>query len=148
MRWSKLKQRIEAGFARELSGRVQFCTTRYRNAHDGMGRSWITVDGEEIANMQHLAGEAACESSDSFEDGVFTAYDLPIAMRQFLNMSIDDALASSNPLIRAIAVIDRRLGKRRVQLLDASAENSPVDVLIDLRQAAIKSNICTGETNP
>ena len=88
--------------------------------------------------MQHLAGEAANEAPERFEKGVFTAYDLPTSMREFLNMNIDDAMDSSNPLIRAIAVIDRRLGKRRVQLLDASTETFPVDVLIRLRQESAK----------
>ena len=49
-------------------------------------------------------------------------------------MNIDDALVSENPLVRAMAVIDRRLGKRRVQLLDATSEISPVNTLIRLRQ--------------
>ncbi|MDA7859055.1 hypothetical protein N9B05_04470 [Mariniblastus sp.] len=136
MRWSKLKQLIESGFAPEIAGRVQFHTTRYRNAHDAMGRSWITLDDVEIANMQHLSGAAANEHPDRIENGIFTAYDLPNSMRQYLNMNIDEALSSDNPLIRAMAVIDRRLGKRRVQLLDAATETFPVNTLIHLRQNA------------
>ena len=134
MRWSKLKQQIELRLAPELAGRIKFHTTRYRNAHDGMGRSWITLDDAEIISMQHLGGEGANENPDRFENGVFTAYDLPISMQQFLSMNIDDALVSENPLVRAMAVIDRRLGKRRVQLLDATSEISPVNTLIRLRQ--------------
>jgi len=140
MRWSKLKQRIESGFAAALAQRVQFHTTRYRNAHDGMGRSWITIDEAEIINMQHLTGEAAYENPKRFEKGVFTAYDLPTSMREFLNMNIEDAIDSDNPLIRAMAVIDRRLGKRRVQSLNASAETFPVDVLIRLRQESARND--------
>jgi hypothetical protein len=134
MRWSKLKQRIESGFAPEIAERVEVHTTRYRRAHDGAGRSWITVDGAEIINMDMLSGElfpfetrAAC--------GRYAAYDLPNSMRAFLNMNIGDALQSQNPLIRALAVIDRRIGKRRIQLLDPSTETSPVAEFIRLRQS-------------
>ena len=48
-------------------------------------------------------------------------------------MSIDDALCSENPLIRAIAVVDRRTGKRRIQLLDPLEEIFPVNSMIRLR---------------
>ena len=133
MKWSKLKQTIESGLATDVAERICFHTTRYRNAHDAVGRSWITVDGVEIANMQHLNGPAASENPDRLENGVFTAYDLPLAMRQFLNMSIDEALCSENPLIRAIAVVDRRTGKRRIQLLDPLEEIFPVNSMIRLR---------------
>lgn len=134
MRWSKLKQQIESGLATELADRIQFHTTRYRKAHDGMGRSWITLDDVEISNMQHLSGPASNEHPDRHENGVFTAYDLPNAMLQFLNINIDDALSSTNPLIRALAVIDRRTGKRRIQLLDPSSEVFPVNTFMHLRQ--------------
>ena len=79
MRWSKLKQQIELRLAPEFAGRIKFHTSRYRNAHDGMGRSWITLDDVEVISMQHLGGEDANENPDRFEDGVFTAYDLPIS---------------------------------------------------------------------
>ena len=134
MKWSKLKQKIESKLAAGVAGRIQFHTTRYRNAHDQMGRSWIAVDGIEIANMHHLSGQAAFENTDRQQHGVFTAYDLPDAMMEFLNMKIDAALTSENPLIRALAIVDRRTGKRRIQLMDAENESFPVNIFIRLRQ--------------
>ena len=134
MQWSKLKQQIESGLAVDVADRIQFHTTRYRKSHDGMGRSWITLDDVEILNMQHLSGPSSSEHPGQHESGVFTAYDLPNAMRQFLNINIDDALLSTNPLIRALAVIDRRTGKRRIQLMDPSSEVFPVNTFIRLRQ--------------
>jgi len=119
--------------AADLHKRIRFHTTRYRNAHDGMGRSWITVDDVEIMNMQHLSGSAASEDSERHASGVFTAYDLPMAMREFLNMGIDVALSSENPLIRALAVVDRRTGNRRLKLLNPEEEVFPVDALLRLR---------------
>ena len=39
-------------------------------------------------------------------------------MESYLLLSIDDILASENVLIRAIGMLDRRLGKRRLRGLD------------------------------
>jgi hypothetical protein len=45
---------------------------------------------------------------------VFTGCDLPLAMREYLTLSIDAALASPKPLIRALAVPDRGAGRCRL----------------------------------
>ena len=64
MRWSKLRQRVEAMFAEGVRGRVELRTTRYEKAHDRFGRSWITVDGREVANMCN-----ALRCGDTIADG-------------------------------------------------------------------------------
>ena len=97
MRWSKLKQTVEAMFAESVSGRVQLWTTRYAKAHDRFGRSWISIDGREVAIMANYlrCGESVADgNADRFAEGVFAGYDLPLAMREFLGMSIDSAIAS------------------------------------------------------
>ena len=40
-------------FADSVKGRVEFRSTGYRHAHDGEGRYWITMDGEEIAGLNY-----------------------------------------------------------------------------------------------
>lgn len=47
MRWNKLKRQLEDFICPCLKGRVEFCVTNYRKAHDQMGRAYITVDGKE-----------------------------------------------------------------------------------------------------
>ncbi|MEM6467235.1 MAG: hypothetical protein AAF679_12140 [Pseudomonadota bacterium] len=54
MRWSKLKQRIEEGFAEKVKGRVEVWSTRYRKAHDEEGEAWITIDGGRVNSMGSL----------------------------------------------------------------------------------------------
>jgi hypothetical protein len=138
MRWSKLKQQVEAMFADSVRGRVELRTTRYGKAHDRFGRSWITVDGQEVANMSNYL---ACGASiadgnpDRFEAGVFAGYDLPLAMREYLALSIDAAIASPNPLIRALAVLDRRAGERRLARIDPGKETPLVKELLAVRRA-------------
>src|SRR5579862_3191216 len=92
MRWSKLKQRVEAMFADGVRGRVELHTTRYAKAHDRFGRSWMTVDGREVVNMSNYlaCGNAVADGHPArFALGVFAGYDLPLAMRAYLGLSID-----------------------------------------------------------
>jgi hypothetical protein len=55
MRWSKLKQQVENRIAESLCGRVELHTAHYRHARDSDGRSWLTIDGKELASMAHVA---------------------------------------------------------------------------------------------
>ena len=142
MRWSKLKQQVESMFADGVRGRVELRTTRYEKAHDRYGRSWITVDGHEIVNMSNYlpCGDSAVDGHPGrFEAGVFAGYDLPAAMREYLSLSIDRALDSPNPLVRALAVLDRRAGRRRLARVDAVKEVPVVRELLALRRAQEKA---------
>jgi hypothetical protein len=136
MRWSKLKQTVESMFADEVRGRVELWTTRYSKAHDRFGRSWITVDGHEIVNMCNylkLHGVAVDGRRERFVAGIFAGYDLACAMREFLSLSIDASLTSKNPLIRALAVLDRRAGKKRLQAIRLQETTKIVTTLLSLR---------------
>lgn len=55
MQWSKLKQRIENGFADCAKGRVEVWTTRYRRSHDEEGEGWITIDKNRVHSMATLS---------------------------------------------------------------------------------------------
>ena len=137
MRWSKLKQQVERMFADGVRGRVELRTTRYEKAHDRLGRSWITVDGREVANMSNYlacGGSIADGNPGRFDAGVFAGYDLPLAMREYLTLSIDAAIASPNPLVRALAVLDRRTGERCLARIDAANEVSIVKELLAVRR--------------
>jgi hypothetical protein len=48
-------------------------------------------------------------------------------------MSIDDGMASENTVIRALAVLDKRLGRRRLAMLDPSLETPLVATLLRFR---------------
>ncbi len=61
--------------------------------------------------------------------GVFGMWQLDEALFGYLNMSIDDAIESDNPIIRAFAILDRRFGKRRLKDFDSSSENPLVRTL-------------------
>jgi len=49
--------------------------------------------------------------------GQYDDYEAIVDLEAYLSLPIDDALASPSPLVRALAVIDRRVGKRRLRSL-------------------------------
>lgn len=165
MRWSKLKQRIEAGFAPSLQGRAAVHVTRYRGADEG--EAWITFDKARVhasGTLEYLRarrdGAAALRArrgdADSWQDGGIDAYnaserdadaaleragkmelrDFNAAMFDYLNMSIDDILTSDRTIIRAIGMLDARLGKRRLRAMDMTREAPLVARMHALRQTA------------
>lgn len=150
MRWSRLKRNVESFFADSVKGRVGLHSTRYRTMHDHDGRAWITLDGEEMVNMVHvwkwlslvdqratsLAGESVrwyhddphvrATEAQLEEESIFTQSHLGGAMHEYQSLSIADILASDNPIIRAIGMLDRRVGIRRLRKIDVLREHALV----------------------
>jgi len=130
--WSKLKARVKDRICPELSGRVDFYVTSYRRSHSDADTVWITVDGERIFEAKYYAylramGEAlSCGlTHDAIPSAlrdreIFSPQEFGKALRSYLDLSIHDALASTNPLIKAFAIIDRRVGKRTLRKLEIS----------------------------
>jgi hypothetical protein len=141
MRWSKLKQLVEQRFADSLNGRVEVHSTRY---YSGEGRGWITVDKHEVADFSTLGFFAQAyqrakeQAGTDFTDpdaeeqaryykalreeqaalrneGALRQADYHRLLWDSLALSIDDASGSEAVLIRALAMLDRRLGKRRLR---------------------------------
>lgn len=153
MRWSKLKQRIEEYFADSVRGRVELHQTRYRESHDQKGELWVTLDGEQVfsaASMTALNalqklhtefrrnGETLRDSYDLADqkleaDGTVEAGRLVVLLKDYLNQSIDQVMASPSPIIRGIAVLDRRFGVRRLERFEASDEHDFVVRMFKIR---------------
>lgn len=160
MQWSKLRSQVEDLFADSVKGRVRLHSTRYRKMHDQQGRAWITIDGEEIVNMTNLfkwlyqrdrrAAELAgvepggqtwedyaskwCDAEQELrQESVFWQGDLGDAMFSYLQSSIDHIVSSDNILIRAIGMLDRRVGKRRLAILSETIDHPLVALLHTFR---------------
>ena len=154
MKWSQLKKRIEATFAKSVAGRVEVWNTRYRGAHDDAGEAWITVDGVRVTSMGactfgrmyweeswKLRQDGYCRTRDeavrrAHERGGFLPSEVNRALFDYLSLSIDDAIKSDNPIIRAFATLDRRFGKRRLAEFDDSKEHPLVRTLYRIRCGA------------
>jgi hypothetical protein len=56
------------------------------------------------------------------------------SLRVYLDISITEALQSENPFIKALAIVDRRVGKRTLERMNpAGAEHSLVKSFYELR---------------
>src|SRR5687768_13245582 len=64
--------------------------------------------------------------ADRVARGVLARWDFNQALFDYLNLSLEDALASSNVVVRALAVLDRRLGRRRFEKLQLSNDEHPL----------------------
>ena len=59
MQWSKLKTRLKSFIHPDLSQRIDFHITSYRESHDGVDKVWITLDGKLIFSCGHYDFEFA-----------------------------------------------------------------------------------------
>jgi hypothetical protein len=154
MKWSSLKSKVEAFFASSLNGRVELRATRYREAHDQTGRGYITVDGKEVWNMctlsfwgaeyprihtikqeQQISAAAAHVIVDVQleEEGVLSQWGFYRALEDYCNSSIESSLGSANPLVKSLALLDARVGKRQLKKLDVSTQHPMVQFFFKLR---------------
>jgi hypothetical protein len=82
-----------------------------------------TQDPEPTASHQFAHEKAAALLH---EQRLYTRDDFLYAAEEYLNLSVEDALDSSNEIILALAMFDRRLGKRRLAALVQGEIRSPL----------------------
>jgi hypothetical protein len=70
------------------------------------------------------------------ERGIFSQGEFTNALFEFLNIPLDQALSSQSALLRGLAVLDHRFGKRRVAQFDATNEHPLVTILFEFRRRA------------
>ncbi|WP_203362847.1 hypothetical protein [Bacillus sp. REN10] len=151
-KWSKVKKQLDGLICDSLKGRILFQVTNYRKAHDQMGRVFIQIDQKEIMSfcsiktemeimererqLRHIHSieydiENKGENINIYEqakkwaneEGFFEQSDFFDALEEYFSVTIEQALSSTNPLVRMLAVIDRRMGKRTLLKLQDNMEN-------------------------
>jgi hypothetical protein len=81
--------------------------TRYRETKSlDLGRGWITVDGREIVSVE-IPSFYTWEMSFTPE-----TLDFGCAVGTHIGMSVGAARSSPDPLLRGLAFLDKRFGKR------------------------------------
>jgi hypothetical protein len=156
MKWSKLKKTVEDRFAGSVRGRVKLYSTRYECS---CGRGWITIDGKELVDFSTLAsgtryraiyheststqcakhaaiGDAERTPGRLTEYGEFSRFDLHEACWDFVHSSIGESLASPNPLIQCLAVLDGRVGMQQLNRLATVPLHPLVAALLAVRLEA------------
>ena len=133
-KWSKAKKHLCSLICLSLQDRVDFHIINYRKAHDQLGRAVITVDKQEIVSMCTITSEMAIGEKEwelelkgakgntlheeahrlILEEGKFAQYDFFDALEEHFQTPIEESLLSSNMLRKILALMDRRVGKRRL----------------------------------
>ena len=75
------------------------------------------MDWEAMFNSperQALIAASDQAEAELVQAGVWGSWHLYTALLNYLNLSIEEALTSKDPIIRAFALFDRRVGKRRI----------------------------------
>ena len=147
MIWTKLKRTAEPLLADTLQGRIEYHLTRYGNGVSHfMSRGWITLDRTEIANFSTIGREREIYSrtgnwyshdpqvlSTLEQEGIFTRDDYVSALHAYVGLQMKDALRSVDPIVRAISMFDRRLGKRRLRTFCCEDEHPLVKQFFKIR---------------
>jgi hypothetical protein len=161
VRWSKLKRLVEANFAPALKGRVALHSTVY--GVSSCGHAWLVLDGEIIASFCSRAhynrfgfilappegyalteAQARRHAGQMVDYGEISQQDIYAACWAYVHdMKFDEALASDDAFIQSLAVLDRRLGKRRYAAMEAALTHAlPTKLLrtrLDAEAGARKS---------
>jgi triphosphoribosyl-dephospho-CoA synthetase len=96
------------------------------------------------ANYSDLTAEA---EEAVREAGIYSDYGALAELESSLSLTANTMLTSKSPLLRALAVLDSRVGKRRLQLLANNPdENELVRSLLTLRCEAesVRLRPCAG----
>ncbi len=112
--WQKMRQQLKLYLAPSLEGRVEYRVTSYRHAHDGLGHAEIIVDGKPVVNFCCYTPEYLCRCT------------FIQAADAYLNRPIKESLESIDDEIRkALAILDRRVGKRTLRSLASRMGKEP-----------------------
>ncbi len=132
--WSGLNKQLSERLCDKLKDRITYFLTRYHKVHDSYGRAAIRLDGRELVCFSWI--EMYRQESDVHGkwketgvydhsdpelkakwdmDGTYCEMDFLDAALSFINMPIKEALESPDLIIRVMAVMDRRTGRRTLQ---------------------------------
>ena len=120
--WSAMRKILEQeNICDSLKGRVQYFQTRYPKAHDHHGRIAVRLDKKEIFKAHYFdtAHNPDIRNGHWYDASFYGAF------YEYQNNNIDKSLESSDPLIRLFAIMDRRVGKRRLEKLQQEVEKQP-----------------------
>lgn len=143
--WSSIRKKLETDYlAQNLRGHIQYYVTSYRKNPDHEGRAAIRYDGKEIVKgcywnnwikaelfpqdekwNRRITVENAYLDDVAIKLGVFDQHCFYRAFEEFDNQGIDKSIISENLIVRIFAILDRRVGKRRLLLIQETIKDEP-----------------------
>lgn len=125
-----------------LKKRVKVFWTEYANSQE---RAAFLIDGEEVLRMYdwifyrelgYHPGRDPLEIQMLLERDIISSDTFRIAVCNFANLSREEVIYSTNPILRAFGMLDKRVGKRALEKIEASFESKFVQRLLRLRLEA------------
>lgn len=141
--WAGLSKWLNGCLCGELKDRITYFLTRYHKVHDAYGRAAILLDGRELVcfswieqcwQEQVVAAKYAADTSRDYlalydelkpvwdETAAYCDMDFLNAVLEFRNLPIQDALTSENFIIRILAILDKRVGKRTLRKIEQAGQ--------------------------
>ncbi|WP_312938967.1 hypothetical protein [Oscillibacter sp.] len=136
--WAGLKKLLNESLCDTLKKRVTYFLTRYHDVHNSYGRAAILFEGKELVCFswiemyyqerdltplyQEMPDASYSELKEKMKptwDANCTYYEMDFlkAVLQFRNLPIQEALESENYIIKVLAIMDRRVGKRTLSTI-------------------------------
>ena len=133
--WSSLNKQLTDFLCDDLKNRISYFLTRYHKVHNSYGRAAILLDGKELVcfswiesyHREQILREAHEKNGVRWdyytpemiekwnENAIYSDWNFLAAATSFLEIPIDTALESDDYVIRILAILDRRVGKRTLK---------------------------------
>lgn len=125
-----------------LKKRVKVFWTQYPNKQE---RAAFLIDGQEVLRMYdwihyrelgYYPHRDLLEIQMLLERDIIPSSTFRRAVYDFSNLSRDEVIYSTNPVLRAFGMLDKRVGKRTLEKIEAAFESKFVQRLLRLRLEA------------
>lgn len=133
--WAGLNKQLNECLCPPLKNKITYFLTRYHDVHNSYGRAAIRLDDKELVcfswieqyrqemqidqflndNEGSYAAAAEALNPQFNENCTYCDMSFLAAALNFRDLSIQDALQSENLIIRVLAILDKRVGKRTLQ---------------------------------
>lgn len=131
--WSGIRKKLETEYlAPSLRGHIQYYATSYSRSPDHEGRAAIRYDGKEIIKGCYYNNWIKADlfpKDEKYEKRMKEEFafmdDTALRLGIFDQQSIEMSLKSENLIVRIFAVLDRRVGKRRLALMKETIAEEP-----------------------
>jgi hypothetical protein len=158
MQWSKLRSHLHEFVAPSVRKRIDFHLINYRKLSELANEFIVTIDGERVfaaSTTRHnietyvkertsrLASYGDGPEPNEFEKSlmrreIHAPQDITSSIRTYFDLDPHIALTSSDPILRAFAMIDKRIGRRTLKEIKlAEDDHSLVRVLYSLRMGTL-----------
>ena len=141
--WSSINNWLNETLCDELKGRITYFFTVFRQAHDHPHCAAIRLDGKELVRFKWInMYEQEYDDAELVKQGVWLSYDelfkvmkpkwdenitysgdnFIFAVMKFHDMPIADALQSEDYIVKILAIMDKRVGKRTLEKIREAGE--------------------------